>query len=245
MAHPYHHAISSQKRNGGEVSDYQAIHDWFDSSKESLPDVRHRQVLHNSFGIFLAEERFGTVIRNSSGRMIPVRLIGEQHVTEDCGFIPTPAQAVSSLEHEDWMDRNIERDHPLWHSARDVTEWGGMPEDYVHVHKFMERSRRHVPDSRHRALFHNSFGISVIEGILGSSLLNSDGRLVPVREILEGHVLADLGVVPSLDEAFHGMRVMPWMSRAVQTLPHYLGGLPGEWTETKGRQVLVPEGAAE
>ena len=30
MAHPYHHALSSVKKWGGTVDDYQAIHAWFD-----------------------------------------------------------------------------------------------------------------------------------------------------------------------------------------------------------------------
>lgn len=30
MAHPYHHALSSVKKWGGEVSDYLPLHSWFD-----------------------------------------------------------------------------------------------------------------------------------------------------------------------------------------------------------------------
>jgi hypothetical protein len=30
MAHPYHHALSSVKKWGGEVSDYLPLHTWFD-----------------------------------------------------------------------------------------------------------------------------------------------------------------------------------------------------------------------
>jgi hypothetical protein len=30
MAHPYHHALSSAKKWGGEVSDYLPLHAWFD-----------------------------------------------------------------------------------------------------------------------------------------------------------------------------------------------------------------------
>ena len=33
MAHPYHHALASVKKWGGEVSDYLPLHDWFDQSK--------------------------------------------------------------------------------------------------------------------------------------------------------------------------------------------------------------------
>ena len=30
MAHPYHHALASVKKWGGEVSDYLPLHSWFD-----------------------------------------------------------------------------------------------------------------------------------------------------------------------------------------------------------------------
>ena len=36
MAHPLHHAESSARKFGGKPSDYQCLHDWFDSSKEHL-----------------------------------------------------------------------------------------------------------------------------------------------------------------------------------------------------------------
>ena len=32
MAHPYHHALASVKKWGGEVSDYLPLHTWFDQS---------------------------------------------------------------------------------------------------------------------------------------------------------------------------------------------------------------------
>ncbi len=88
MAHPYHHAVSSAKKWGGEPQDYQAIHDWFDATKAITADVRHRALRHHAEGIFLAEEIFGTTITISTGREIPVRWLGEQHVREDLGRIP-------------------------------------------------------------------------------------------------------------------------------------------------------------
>jgi hypothetical protein len=52
---PLQHARNSARKWGGIPSDYQALHDFFDSSKAALPDVRHRAILHSSFGIFLVE----------------------------------------------------------------------------------------------------------------------------------------------------------------------------------------------
>lgn len=106
MAHPYHHAQSSARRFGGVSADYEAIHNWFDATKELVPNFRHRALRHHTHGIFEAERVFGTTITNSDGRQIPVRFIGEQHVREDCaGLIPTPADWLKTLSHEPWMTK--------------------------------------------------------------------------------------------------------------------------------------------
>lgn len=105
MAHPYHHALSSARRWGGKPEDYQPIHDWFDESKAFLPDFRHRALCHHAEGIFLCERLFGTTITNSDGRVVPVRWIGEQHVKEDLGRIPTACDWLRAIKPESWMMR--------------------------------------------------------------------------------------------------------------------------------------------
>ena len=105
MAHPYHHALSSQKKWGGRVEDYLAIHAWFDASKEIIADFRHRALRHHAEGIFMSETIFGVTITLSSGRIIPTRLVGEQHVTEDLGFIPSFADWVRAIQPAPWMGR--------------------------------------------------------------------------------------------------------------------------------------------
>lgn len=79
MAHPYHHSLSSVKKWGGVVDDYMPIHSWFDASKEITADFR-RALRHHAEGIFMAETIFGPTIRLSTGRIIPTRWVGEQHV---------------------------------------------------------------------------------------------------------------------------------------------------------------------
>ena len=103
MAHPYHHALSSVRKYGGVVEDYLPIHDFFDESKAHFADFRHRALRHHSEGIFLAERIFGKTLTNSDGRVIPVRFIGEQHVIEDCGFIPSASDWLKSIQAEPWM----------------------------------------------------------------------------------------------------------------------------------------------
>jgi len=103
MATPYHHALSSCKKWGGVVADYQPIHDWFDASKEHLATFQHRALRHHTQGIFECERVFGTTITISTGRSVPTRLIGEQHVLEDMGFIPTLADWLKNIKLQPWM----------------------------------------------------------------------------------------------------------------------------------------------
>lgn len=86
---PYLHAKSSARKYGGQPEDYQAIHDWFDSTKQAHASVKHRAVLHSAFGIYLAEQVFGHTIVNSDNREVSVRDLAEQHVLEDLGTIPS------------------------------------------------------------------------------------------------------------------------------------------------------------
>lgn len=103
MAHPIEHAKSSARRFGGRPEDYQSIHDWFDESKSYVADFRHRALRHHAEGIFLAECIFGHSIINSDNREVPVRYIGEQHVREDLGRIPSFQDWVAEVPIRPWM----------------------------------------------------------------------------------------------------------------------------------------------
>ncbi len=103
MAHPLKHAQSSAKRFGGKPEDYLPIHNWFDESKAFLADFRHRALRHHTEGIFLCEKIFGGSITNCEGKKIPVRYIGEQHVKEDLGRIPTAQDWLTQIKPERWM----------------------------------------------------------------------------------------------------------------------------------------------
>jgi hypothetical protein len=112
MAHPYHHSLSSVKLWGGEVSDYLPLHNWFDASKAIVADFRHRSLRHHAEGIFMLETIFGPTITLASGRIIPTRWVGEQHVKEVLGFIPSFADWAKAIKPLPWMGRTqrIERE---------------------------------------------------------------------------------------------------------------------------------------
>lgn len=103
MAHSYHHAVNSARKYGGKPEDYLCIHNWMDETKEHYADFRHRALRHHSLGIFEAEQKFGITILNSDGKHIPTRIVAEQHVKEDCGFIPTVQDWLRHIKAERWM----------------------------------------------------------------------------------------------------------------------------------------------
>ena len=106
MANPYHHALSSVKQWGGEVQDFLPIHRFFDDSKEMHGDFRHRALRHHTQGIFECERVFGPTLTLSTGRTIPTRWVGEQHVREDLGFLPNLSDWLSAIRPRRWMTRS-------------------------------------------------------------------------------------------------------------------------------------------
>ncbi len=101
---PFNHARGSVKRYGGTVEDYLPIHTLIDEPKGAMADVRHRAILHNSFGPFLVERVFGYYITNADGKRVPVRQIAEDHIVEDLGRIPSVEEWLRELPVRDWMD---------------------------------------------------------------------------------------------------------------------------------------------
>jgi hypothetical protein len=103
MAHCYYHALSSVRKWGGSVDDYLELHQWFDQSKSIIADPRHRALRHHAEGIFMLETVFGATLVNADGKTVPVRLVGEQHVLEDLGFIPSFADWARLIQPRSWM----------------------------------------------------------------------------------------------------------------------------------------------
>ncbi|TLK47815.1 hypothetical protein [Glutamicibacter sp. V16R2B1] len=102
----WYHAQSSARKWGGSPDAYLPVHECIDSSKEAFPDMRHRAMLHSSWGIYLAGRMFGptlTVPRKHGEVPVPVRLIAEQHVLEDLGRIPTIEDYLQHMTLQPWM----------------------------------------------------------------------------------------------------------------------------------------------
>ena len=108
---------------------------------------------------------------------------------------------------------------PYLHAKNSAKRWGGVPEDYLEIHNFMDSTKSAHASVKHRAILHNSFGIFLAEKVFGINLtiLVQDGEkhLIPkkvsVRDIAEQHVIEDLGTIPSLDDWLKAMTLETWM----------------------------------
>ena len=84
------HSLISVRKFGGSVNDYVAVHRFLDSTKLYFHHVKHRAVLHNTYGVDLAVELFGDALETSSGRLVSVRDVAIAHLKEDLsGKVPT------------------------------------------------------------------------------------------------------------------------------------------------------------
>jgi hypothetical protein len=78
--------------------------------------------------------------------------------------------------------------HPYHHALSSVRKWGGAVEDYIPIHDFFDASKQIIADFRHRALRHHAEGIFMAETLFGSTLVLSNGRVIPVRWIGGQHI---------------------------------------------------------
>ena len=81
------------------------------TESKSSATIPPKSVLTDSVYI-MAETIFGPTIALSTGRIIPTRWVGEQHVREDLGFIPSFSDWIKAIRPEPWMGRT-EKLEPL------------------------------------------------------------------------------------------------------------------------------------
>lgn len=110
---------------------------------------------------------------------------------------------------------------PLIHAKHDVKHWGGSVEDYLPIHDFMDSSKAHVADSRHRAILHTSFGCYIAERVFGTFITNTSGKQVSVRDIAENHILLDFKgrFIPTVQDYVEHMEMKDWMVNAMAGTP--------------------------
>jgi hypothetical protein len=83
--------------------------------------------------------------------------------------------------------------HPYHHAIASVHRFGGVVEDYICLHTFLDQSKAFYPGPQHRALLHHSAGLTVLEQVFGATITLINGRIVPTRWVGEQHITEDLG----------------------------------------------------
>jgi len=111
----------------------------------------------------------------------------------------------------------------FYHARSSARKWGGEPEDYIAIHEWLDASKAHFGDARHRALRHHTEGCWEAERVFGLTITVKKERTgvevqVPVREIAERHVVEDLGYIPSLADWLKNMELKTWMGGKVKTV---------------------------
>ncbi len=61
----------------------------------------------------MCEQIFGLTLTLSTGRVVPVRWIAEQHVKEDLSRIPTASDWLSAIKIAGWMMRDMRVEETL------------------------------------------------------------------------------------------------------------------------------------
>lgn len=100
---------------------------------------------------------------------------------------------------------------PFKHAMGSARRHGGRPEDYQEIHDFLDLPKSAHPDIKHRALLHNSLGPYICERVFGTTIVNSDGKTVSVRDIAEEHILEDMGRIPTVSDYLDGMPMYEWL----------------------------------
>jgi hypothetical protein len=91
--------------------------------------------------------------------------------------------------------------HPYQHAVSSARKFGGIPEDYMHIHNWFDETKAWVGHSKHRMFRHHSEGIFECEKRHGFYIINSDDKRVYTRYVAEQHVKEDCnGYIPSAKE---------------------------------------------
>ncbi len=100
-----------------------------------------------------------------------------------------------------------------FHSESSARRFGGVAEDYVPIHKFLDQSKLYIADWRHRALLHTTFGVALCEQFFGDLYKRpSDGLAVATRTLAEVHILEDMRAILTPADFLREMPLRGWMN---------------------------------
>lgn len=115
---------------------------------------------------------------------------------------------------------------PQIHAELSAKRYGGIPEDYLDIHKLMDSSKACIGNNKHRFLSHNSwFSTTIIPLIFGEMRINSDNKRYSTKDVAEYHILEDFRMrfIPTPQDYAEHMTLEPWMNNGAG-VPNRLKG---------------------
>lgn len=101
---------------------------------------------------------------------------------------------------------------PYVHAKNSVKRYGGRVEDYMMIHNWFDDTKSAYAKFGHRAILHHSYGIFMCEKFFGTTIENSDGKQVSVRDVAEDHVKEDCaGRIPTIQDWLQDLPAKSWM----------------------------------
>ena len=100
------------------------------------------------------------------------------------------------------------------HAQASARHFGGIPEDYLAIHEWVDQFKGTFGDIRHRAFLHHAKGPWMAQEVFGHYIeVEKDGKIkkVLVRDIAENHIVEDLGCIPSPGDWADCMNCHVWM----------------------------------
>jgi hypothetical protein len=104
--------------------------------------------------------------------------------------------------------------NPIIHAKSSAKKFGGLFEDYLHIHEKMDCHKGYIPDNRGRILTHTMFWVKeVMIPLYGTFIVNSDKKHVSVKDICEQHILEDYKnkFIPTPQDFIQEMEFKQWM----------------------------------
>jgi hypothetical protein len=144
------HSLLSKKKFSGIAEDYLQIHKFIDASKLFYFDIKHRILLHNTYGIDICIQKFGETILNADKKNILVRDIAAEHCKEDLmGIVPTL---------NNWF-KYVDND--LLHSIKPINPTDSKLKEFILKPYLMSGLKSTL------IITHSNFGIFLTKEILG------------------------------------------------------------------------------
>lgn len=96
--------------------------------------------------------------------------------------------------------------HPHHHALSSTRQFGGVITDYLPVHQWMDDTKAHLANFRHRAVRHHKDSLPLLHAQMGSYVrINSDGQPVAIQEVFLQHLREDCQGVPALSDWIEGI----------------------------------------